>query len=56
MSEVTDQGINPPAPNLVKVERSPIWARAMVIIGLGLTAAWTCLLGYGLVKLVQLAF
>jgi hypothetical protein len=33
-----------------------IWPRAMVALGLGLTAAWTCLLGYGVVSLIALAF
>jgi len=33
-----------------------IWPQAMIALGLGLTAAWTCLLGYGLVSLIALAF
>jgi hypothetical protein len=33
-----------------------IWAPAMIALGLGLTAAWACLLGYGLVSLIALAF
>ena len=32
-----------------------IWPRAMIALGLGLTAAWTCLLGYGLVSLITFA-
>ncbi len=32
-----------------------IWPQAMVALGLGLSVVWTCFLGYGLVKLVQLA-
>jgi hypothetical protein len=31
-----------------------IWPKAMVGIGLGVTAAWMCFLGYGLVRLVGL--
>jgi hypothetical protein len=33
-----------------------IWPQAMIAFGLGLTAVWICLLGYGLVKLIELAF
>ena len=33
-----------------------IWAPAVLLIGLGLTLAWTALLGYGLVNAVALAF
>jgi hypothetical protein len=32
-----------------------IWPTAMIAFGLGLTATWACLLGYGLVKLIWLA-
>jgi hypothetical protein len=31
-----------------------IWPQAVVGIGLGVTAAWMCFLGYGLVRLVEL--
>jgi hypothetical protein len=31
-----------------------IWPAAAIAFGLGLTAAWICFLGYGLVKLVDL--
>ena len=31
-----------------------IWPIAVLVIGVELTAAWICFLGYGLVKLVQL--
>jgi len=31
-----------------------IWPKALIAFGLGLTAAWTCFLVYGLVKLVEL--
>jgi len=31
------------------------WPSAIVIFGLGLVFAWTCLLGYGLVKIIALA-
>jgi hypothetical protein len=33
-----------------------MWAPVMIALGLGLTAAWTCLLWYGLVSLIELAF
>jgi len=29
-----------------------IWPTAVIALGLGLTAVWTCLLGYGLVSLI----
>jgi hypothetical protein len=32
-----------------------IWPQAIVTLGLGLSVVWTCFLGYGFVKLVQLA-
>ena len=36
-------------------DRHPIWPGAMIVLGLGVTAAWIGLLGYGLVKLIELA-
>jgi hypothetical protein len=33
----------------------PFWPKAVITFGLVLTAAWMCFLGYGLVKLVELA-
>jgi hypothetical protein len=33
-----------------------VWPPAAIGFGLGLTAAWICLLGYGLVSLIALAF
>ena len=35
---------------------SRIWPTAMIAFGLGLTATWACLLGYGLVRLFEFAF
>ena len=32
-----------------------IWPRAVIALGLGLTVAWTGLLGYGVVSLIALA-
>ena len=32
-----------------------IWPIAVIVIGLELTAAWTCLLGYGVVRLIGFA-
>jgi hypothetical protein len=40
---------NPPA------GRREIWPAAVITFGLSLTAAWVILLGYGLVRLVELA-
>ena len=33
-----------------------IWPPAIIIFGLGLTAAWIALLGYELVSLIKIAF
>ena len=35
--------------------RDPIWPVAWITFGLSLTAAWMGLLGYGLVRLIELA-
>jgi hypothetical protein len=35
--------------------RREIWPAAVITFGLVLSFGWTCLLGYGLIKLVQLA-
>jgi hypothetical protein len=32
----------------------PFWPKAVVVLGLGLTAVWIGVLGYGIVKLIQL--
>jgi hypothetical protein len=32
-----------------------IWPVAMITFGLALTAAWICLLGYALVKIIEMA-
>jgi hypothetical protein len=32
-----------------------IWPVAVIVFGLALTAAWMCLLGYALVKLIEMA-
>ena len=32
-----------------------IWPVAVIGFGLALTAAWMCLLGYGLVKIIEMA-
>ena len=44
-----------PAPAAEPLTRR-MWAPVMIALGLGLTAAWTGLLGYGLVSLIALAF
>jgi hypothetical protein len=33
----------------------PVWPLALLIVGLGATAAWTGLLGYGVIALVEMA-
>ena len=35
--------------------RREIWQVSVITFGLVLTVGWVCLLGYGLIKLVQLA-
>jgi hypothetical protein len=35
--------------------REPFWPAAVVVFGISLTAAWSILLGYGLIKLIRLA-
>ena len=37
------------------VRREPFWPAALITFGLSLTAAWVILLGYGLVRLIELA-
>jgi hypothetical protein len=56
MSEVTKES-GALAPNSQHARKLPvhqIWPTAVIAFGLGLTAAWICFLGYGLVKLVEL--
>ena len=43
-----------PAPAAEPLTRR-MWAPVMIALGLGLTAAWACFLGYGLVTLMMLA-
>ena len=37
------------------VRNDPFWPAAVITFGISLTAAWVILLGYGLVRLVDLA-
>jgi hypothetical protein len=46
MTEITSE---------VPVRRGPFWPQAVITLGLSLTAAWVILLGYGLVKLIEIA-
>jgi len=56
MSETTVAHTADLAPVLVPQQvAGPFWPKAVVAFGVGLTAAWLCFLGYGLVKLIQLA-
>jgi hypothetical protein len=43
-------------PTLPAPVAAPIWVRALIIHGLGLSAAWIGVVGYGLVILIELAF
>lgn len=36
-------------------QRRPFWPRVVVTVGLGLTVAWVILLGYGFIRLIELA-
>jgi hypothetical protein len=36
-------------------KRHPVWPVVAITFGIGLTAAWIGLLGYGLIKLIGLA-
>jgi hypothetical protein len=36
-------------------KREAFWPAAVVTLGISLTAAWVMLLGYGLVRLIELA-
>jgi hypothetical protein len=51
VSLVTSNLQSTPAQN---TRREPLWPEAVVAVGLGLSAVWTILLGYGLVRLVEL--
>ena len=37
------------------VRNDPFWPAAVIALGISLTTAWVILLGYGLVRLVELA-
>ncbi len=55
-----DSATIPHAPDLHVIPtrsgvKHPIWPKVVIAFGLGLTVAWVILLGYGLVKLVELA-
>ena len=39
----------------VTSKREPIWPTAVIASGISLTAVWMGLLGYGLIKLIELA-
>jgi len=51
----------PPLPAELSFDPAPepvihrIWPAAIIAFGLGLTVVWVCLLGYGLVRLVEFA-
>jgi len=62
MTEMTTHGIDTslgidaslPSPSTRPLDR--IWPGAVVAIGLGATAAWLCLLTYGLIRLLDITF
>ena len=35
--------------------RQPIWPAAVITFGISLTVSWMILLGYGLIRLIELA-
>ena len=39
----------------LRAQNDPFWPAAVITFGLSLTAAWVILLGYGLVRLIELA-
>jgi hypothetical protein len=58
MSEITYEDASPvesPSVPAATVIVDRIWPKAVIAFGLGLTAAWICLLGYGIAKLVEMA-
>ena len=61
MSEITYEAASTEAAPAhdVAIAREPflrrMWPAAVIILGLGLSAAWTCLLGYGIAKLLMTA-
>ena len=63
MSDTTYQPGSPTADTRSALAAAPaaapaihrIWPVAVIAFGLGLTAAWMCLLGYALVKIIEMA-
>jgi hypothetical protein len=59
MSEITYETAptvdSPSAPAAIPII-DRIWPIAVIAFGLGLTAAWVCLLGYGVARLIRFAF
>jgi hypothetical protein len=53
MSEMTVNGVEPASATGSK--KHNIWPTAVVVVGLGLTVAWTIVLVYGAFKLIALA-
>ena len=57
MSEITYEAAptaDKPSVPAATADVRQIWPKAVIAFGLGLTAAWICFLGYGLVKLIEL--
>ena len=52
MSEGT---IDMPALTSKPARSEPVWPKALIAFGVGLTVAWTVFLGYGITKLVAMA-
>jgi hypothetical protein len=46
----------PPKKSILQIESSSRWPEAVVVLGLALSAGWTFLLGYGLVRLIGRVF
>ena len=58
MSEIPYEAV-PTADAYATPTRAPvirrIWPQAVIVFGLALSAAWICFLGYGIVKLIEMA-
>ena len=54
MNTASDHALSAePSPTRTDARIHRIWPAAVIGTGLVLTAAWTCLLGYGLIKLIE---
>ena len=54
VNEETDSNFRP-FTEITKPVVHPIWPWAVLAVGLVFTVAWICLLGYGLIKIIEIA-